>query len=157
MTYQLKHAIFDELTSKLRGSTYSAEDILLEGCYNEEITSLLPFYMYYFHPQKWLLYSKYSDYYYVNNLNTSMVLALASSTFHTDLKIKKFFTIAEASNPTYSDHKSLSVTLRTIALWYTYKKIQRKVYGASSNEGTSNRVYFKMIQTVIENNNKNLL
>lgn len=157
MTYQLKHAVFNELTSKLHGSNHTVEDILLEGCYNEEITTLLPFYMYYFHPQTWLYYSKYSKYYYINALNASMDAALSSSTFYSDIKIKEFFSTANASNPIFTKSSSLSVSLRTLALWYTYKKLQRKVYGTSSNEGTNNRIYFKMIQIIIENNNKNLL
>lgn len=159
MTYQLKHAVFDELTFKLNGTSHfpSAEDILLEGCYNEEITTLLPFYMYYFHPQKWLLYSKYSNYYYINELNTSMVAALSNSTLLTDTPIQNFFSNAEASNPIAANHSSLPVALRTLDLWHTYKKLQRKVYGVYSNEKTSNRLYFKMMEAVIKRNNQHLL
>lgn len=159
MSSQLKHAIFDELTGKLQSASsfHSAENILLEGCYNEEIISLLPFYMYYYHPQKWLFYSKCRKYYYINELNAAMVAALSHSSPRVDMNIKDFFYKAQASNPVVVNPSSLSFSLRTLTFWYTYKKLQRRTYGISDNEEYNSRVYLEKVQSVIQSYSKNLL
>ncbi|WP_252315985.1 hypothetical protein [Sinobaca sp. H24] len=156
MANEFHFAVYESLSLELDPAFHTVDNIFKAAQWNEEITILLPFYMYCFHPTVWQIYSKCSDYYYVHHLNAAMTAALELFSMETDQEMKDFF-IKASANQAAADPGNLSVSLRAAALWYKHQSLQKRAAFLTSNRPINENVYYQVINKMIKQNNKNLV
>lgn len=121
----MKHVVFEEMFQAAGGRIPQDPEACTRLAHQSwELAVVLPFYMYYFHPNKWKEYTLFTDDPLPSTLNHAAHIALDAPTLHAGKQIKRYFYRAASITSIPGDYQTaMSVANWTYYLFRKYHQI----------------------------------
>ncbi|MDX6153107.1 hypothetical protein [Marinococcus sp. PL1-022] len=128
MKYEMKHAVFEKMFQATEGQIpMGAEALTAAAHQNNQVATVLPFYMYCFHPREWQEYTLFTTDPLPSTLNYATYIALDAPALHADPPIKRFFYGVVSIVPIPDNHQtSRSIEDWTYHLFRQYSQIHQQ-------------------------------